>query len=884
MLKSLCDMKKKRLLIASFLSIGLSISAVFILSNNAIDLTFANRSKPDSLDCSYYFDNSEYTSIYDLNVSRLDSGSDLTNVTTWGTVTCSYYNNSNYSQFIQSTDKNGNVGATCLYNVGQDNIYPVGTVVSVTGTMTLFNGMSEMTNCVITKDYDYNPSPVEPLEITSLPDKDDPDFTDIRYMGTREVHLSNVSLGEITSSRQCMATLSNGNQVLLFYNSISEKSAINNKINSIRTNDNKANVTGYVTCYSSNNTGTPSLQVLIRHASDIEEIVEEKTIDYLYVSTDKSFYYMDEITMSDFTATVYYTDGTSSIVNNAYITNTVDTSTIGQHVIEFAYEHDGNTYTDSMNIIVTNAIGSIKVEDPVQLYTFNEEFIAPAVYGKSATYEVEITGDVEFTGFDSNQHYDYNGTVYASYTNSVGRELTTSYDYLVTEVHSLTAINNKTEFNINEAFDNPTVYAIFSNDLSKQVDVSNRVTFSGFDSSSAGYVEVYISLGNYQTSYEVEIINDVPVELYEYDVSVSISGSYDTGSYGRSGDFEYYRAVKTSGYICKIIPLTRQSGCEEPIGGALYNINPIKDIDHITFTYKTSGSGVKSPKLYCGENNYDDSEFVLTTSIIDKEVTVDLSTKQVNYFKFDSGDSTLFLQSVTAYYSGANTSHGSSFVNHTTGTGEYRIAPTTYSGTLIDGVSYVDVPTSFDTSTCTVLSTKRYTYYSYEYVYEHPEVISSATMTSPADVCNYFEAFGCAPANYGSKSSLSLKDGKTLPSVSEVDELFGSDARCISKYSRTGGYATSVPYYGSTPTYYELDIDTNGYYRTSSRQVGRIVAWATGFTGSDYGYGSQVVCTYTDDHYSTFKEYNNYGGFLARFNTERSVMGAVRGNPTTLSN
>lgn len=537
-----------------------------------------------------------------------------------------------------------------------------------------------------------------------------------------------------------------------------------------------------------------------------------------------------------------------------------------------------------MNIIVTNAIGSIKVKDPVQLYTFNEEFITPVVYGKSATYEVEVTSDVSFTGFDSNKTSDYNGTVYASYTNSAGRELTTSYDYLVTGVHSLTAINNKTEFNINESFDNPTVYAIFSNDLSKQVDVSNRVTFSGFDSSSAGYVEVYISLGNYQTSYFVEIVSDTPSELYQYDVSISISGSYSTGSYGNSGDFEYYRAVEATGYICKLIPLVRQDGCEETLGGALYNIDPIKDIDKITFTYKTSGIGSRSCKLFYGEKNYDDYSYVISSSSSNKETTIDLSSKDVNYFKFDSGDLTLFLQSITVYYSGLNTTHGSNFTYKTTGVGEYRIAPTTYNGTLVDGVSYVDVPTSFDTSTSTVLSTKRYTYYSYEYVYEHPEVVSDATMTSPVDVCNYFEAFGCAPANYGSKSSFSLKDGKTLPSVSEVDELFGSDARTISKYSRTTGYATSVPYYGSTPIYYEIDIDTNGQYITSSRQSGRIVAWATGFEGSDYGYGSQVVCTYTDDHYATFKEYNNFGGFLSRFNVERLISGNVRGNPTTLSN
>lgn len=876
--------KKSKLLLASLLSIGLCASTVFIFSSNVAGLTFASRTKPANLDCSYYFNNSEYQSIYDLNVSKLDDGADIENATTWGTVTCSYYNNSTYSQFIQSTDKNGNISATCLYNVGQDNIYPVGTMVSVTGTMTLFNGMSEMTNCVITKDYDFNPYPVEPLEIYSLPTRTEPNFTDIRYMGTREVHLSNVSLGEITSYRQCNATLDNSNQVLLFFNSISEKNAIINKINSIRSNGTKVNVTGYVTCYSNNNTGTPSLQVLIRHTSDIEEIVEEKTIDYLYVTTEKNFYYMDEITMSDFIATVYYTDGTSSVVSNAYITNTVDTSTLGQKKVEFAYEKGGEIYTDSMYIVINNTVSSISVDNPVQFYTFNEQFIAPTVYGSSYGYEADISSEVEFSGFDSYWSSDYHSRVFVDYENSAGRTLSTSYEYSVSSVVSLICESPKLQFELGELFDYPTVIGTFSYDTSLEVDVTNRVTISGFDSSTPGYVDVYMTLGDYQTSYEVEIIDTTPPELYQYDVSISISGSYSTGSYGNSGDFEYYRAVNASGYICKLIPLVRQTGCEETLGGALYNIDPIKDIDHITFTYKTSGSGTRSCKLYCGENNYDDYSYVITSSSSNIETTIDLSSKDVNYFKFDSGDLTLFLQSVTVYYSGSNTTHGSNFTYKTTGEGEYRIAPTTYSGTLIDGVSYVDVPTSINTSTGTILSTKRYTYYSYEYVYEHQEYVSSATMTSPVDVCNYFEAFGCAPANYGSKSSFSLKDGKTLPSVSEVDELFGSDARTISKYSRTTGYATSVPYYGSTPTYYELDIDTNGQYRTSSRQSGRIVAWATGFEGSDYGYGSQVVCTYTDDHYATFKEYNNYGGFLSRFNVERLISGSVRGNPTTLSN
>lgn len=876
--------KKTKLLLASIMSLGLCASTIFIASNNLTNLAFASRAKPVSLDCSYYFDEANgYTSLYELNVSRINSSTDLTDVKTWGTVTDIFYNKAGTvaQQFIQSTDKNGNVGATCLYGIDSEQVFPIGSVVSVTGNMTLFNGMSEMKDFVVTKDYDSNPSPVESMKINGLPSRTESGFTSYRYMGTREVNLTNVTLGEITSSRQCYATLDNSKQVLLFFNSISEQTAINNKITSIKNNGSKADVRGFVTFYS----GSNSLQVLIRHASDISEAAPEKTITSLVVTTDKQFYYMDEVKMSDFTATIYYDDETHSIVDDAYITNTVDTSTLGSHEVHFAYEHNGLIFNDLMNIIVIDTIATLTIENPIQYYTFNEEFIAPTVTGNSCLYSADVTSEVEFSGFESALSSEYIGSISAKYTNSAGKIISSSYLYYVSDVVSLEAVSPKLEFEIGEAFDYPNVKASFSYNPYTTYDVTNRVTFTGFDSSTAGKVTVYMNLGSHLDSYEVEIIDKTPTTLYEYEVSISGIGTYSTGNYGASGDFEYYRAVRASGYICKLIPLVRQSGCEETLGGALYNVEPIKDIDHITFKYKTSGSGSRSAKFYCGENTYDDNEFVITSSYETTERTIDLSTKKVNYFKFDSGDLTLFLESITVYYSGLNTTHGSNFNYNTTGVCEYRIAPTTYSGTLVDGVSYVDVPTSFDTLTCAVLSTKRYTYYSYQYVYEHPEYVSNATITSPVDVCNYFEAFGCAPANYGTKTSFDpLRDGKTIPSVDEVNDLFGDNARCISKFSKTTGYATSVPYYGSKPTYYELDIDTNGQYHTSSRQVGRIVAWHTGFTGSDYGYGNQIVCTYTDDHYSTFKEYNNFGGFLSRFKAEHSISGSIRGNPTTLSN
>ena len=576
------------------------------------------------------------------------------------------------------------------------------------------------------------------------------------------------------------------------------------------------------------------------------------------------------------TAHSYYGD---SDVTDIATFSTTDTSTGGVFACEIDYE---NTKGDTLNtsyyywvydvykLTIENFSTSYEVGDPISSYS------ATAQYVNSDEADVTNRTSLIVEGFDTSTP----GTKEATFkygNKSVYIEYTVNGDIEIDRIDL--EGNYKIYYSVGEAFDSPLVYAYYTDGT--YADVTSQASFTGFDSSTTGVKEITVTYGEYVINYDVTITESS--HLYEYDVSIDIEKSYNTGSYGASGDFEYYRAVKQSGYICKLISLTQQSGCEPTLGGALYNVNPIKDIDRITLTYSTSGSGSRTPKFTYGENSYDDGYKNIPLSSSTKQTTFDLSAYDINYLKFDSGDYTLYIQTLTIYYSGDNTPNGSSFVNGVTGNNEYRIAPTVYSGNLIDGVSYIDVPTSFDIDHLTVTSTKRYTYYSYEYVSNNPQYISAATITDPVDVCNYFQAFGCAPANYGASGTISLRDGKYVPSVSEVNSLFGSDARCISKYSRTTGYATSVPYYGSKPTYYELDIDTNGQYSTSSRQVGRIVAWATGFNGSDYGYGSQCVCTYTDDHYSTFKEYNNYGGFLSRFKDSFKVVGCVRGNPTTLS-
>ena len=945
--------KNKKFLLTVLLTATFSLSvSIFMISNKA-DFLSANKSKPETLSCNYYFDEGGYTSLNDLNVLRLNSETDITDFKTWGTVTCNYYNNSIYSSFIQSTDKYGNVGATCLYNIGAANQYPVGSVVTIeNGSMTLYNGMSEITGCTVTKDYDSNPSPVESFEIDYLPTKTSSEFDIYRYMGTRQVDAP-------VSKRQSTATLPNGNTVLLFYNSISNKTAINNKISALATSGATVDIKGYLTCYES--ATDKSLQVLLRDPDDIVEVSDPVELESISATTSKTFEYNSTVKISDFTVNARYSDNSTKVVSGASIEESVDTSTLGYKTVRISYTQNGRTVYTTCDIEVVDTVVSIYVDDPIDVYAQDEYLIRPKVFGESfSDGAVDISEDVSFDNFDS--HYTHNDYVYVYYTNSLNREMYTTYEYHISEVSALLTPEAKTEFEVGELYDFPVVYANFEYQPYIDVDVTNRVEYSGFDSSSAGNCDITISLGSYTMTYTVEIIQPrtlVSIEVvnpyteyylnesfiapdvlahysdgtssyvsdgvtfsgfdssstgtdrvfvyyenvstyYWYSVQDS-GGDYEVisltseddfgigsnkGNYGtktiNGNTYEYYRAVKNTGNIMKIIP--QDQVCEPTLEGAFYNTSAIKDIERIIIRYKTYyGYGSSSPKLYYGENTYEDGYISLNYSTSFKTEEIDLSSANVNYFKFTSGDSDLFINTIDIYYSDTNTPHGSSFVNKDANSGEYRITPTVYSGTLVDGSSSIQVPVSYDVSTHQVTQYKTYTYYSYEYIYDHQYLASSAAMTDPVDVSNYFMAFGCAPANYGAQNSVSpLKDGLDLPSKNEVKDLFGDDARTISQYNRTDGYANAVPYYGNKPTYYELDIKTSDTYSVTSRQAGRIIAFATGYNLYDYGYGSQPVCVYTDDHYATFKEYNNFGGFMPRFNAERQVAGAVWSSPTTL--
>ena len=337
-----------------------------------------------------------------------------------------------------------------------------------------------------------------------------------------------------------------------------------------------------------------------------------------------------------------------------------------------------------------------------------------------------------------------------------------------------------------------------------------------------------------------------------------------------------YRAVSGSGYVTikpdsYFYKDTAYHGAE----GAIFNSNAIGGINSVEITYKTTdaqASGKKNPNVTFGNSlECDNYLYYLEPSSSDNTVTINVNKSEFKYFSINTGDYTTKVSNVVLKCD----SKSSDNVAATTASGEgkYRINPVTLDkSTLVPGQTKVTLPTNiaYDevTKTYTATSSRTLTYYTLDFVETHPSVIKDATITDPMEVCMYYTTFGTWPANYGENTN-------------SVKSVFGSDTRQVSKYYRKDGYATSVPFNDNGSfVYYELDINFDGTYTTSSRGTGRVVAWDLGFTTS--GYTKAPVCLYTDDHYNTWLEYYNNGTWSNRFNGEGIVTGIKYSAPTTV--
>ena len=357
--------------------------------------------------------------------------------------------------------------------------------------------------------------------------------------------------------------------------------------------------------------------------------------------------------------------------------------------------------------------------------------------------------------------------------------------------------------------------------------------------------------------------------------SFNISDSYETGNYGSFNygnvEFDYYRAVgKKEDSLATLVAFSSPYG--ETLGGSLYNTTSIDNIEKIVLEYSTElAEGEDKPTLYYGKNGYESScDLAFSVGI----KTFEIKTKEANYFKIESGDADLTIKSIEITRDDSKSASDNDFKKHSMGEGQYRAHPKAFEGELVAGESQAEVPieVKMEGNRYSVLRRKAYTYYSFDYVYDHPEVSKDAAMTSPIDVANYFSIFKEFPANYITNQDKRSETAKSL---------FGEDVRQVSTYDRVDGYIKEIPYAvdpsTNLPLYHEFDIALDDSY-ASSRGVGRVVAVETGLDVESYG--KDVVCYYTDDHYATFQEYGNLGEFLPRFSADYNILDMGWGEPS----
>lgn len=558
------------------------------------------------------------------------------------------------------------------------------------------------------------------------------------------------------------------------------------------------------------------------------------------------------------TVTKYYTDSSSK--KNFYIQSTDRYGNIAGMMV----------YQSSLVVSEGNVL---TIEGIPTLYNNLPEFVTPSV---NVDYTVNSS---PVTTYVTSESFWQNGSSSSSAQYLAAEAMGTRKVKLEDVTLSYVSSGNGSV-----QFSGGTTVPLYFYSLSNTSTISSYVqSLNGYTVDVTGYLDCFDNGYSAYMRLLVRSTSDIATEGFSYSVTLNSStygsiGSYSTGNYEQESvsgvSFEHYRAVSsyTGSDFIALLPYVNYFG-DGSAAGALYNTSSISGIESIAISYRTSLSSGVRPVLSYGANIATASQVQLNLTTSNATSTIEISN--ANFFKVSTTESTLYIQSIVIEYNGSGPSDSYTYLG--SGDGLYRINPIVNTESLYNGLS-VAVPTSISRSGnyYTVTSTKNYTYYTFSYIQSNPGLADAAAHTNPLDVAAYFTTFGTYPANYVLKSS-----------YSSAYSVFGDDARCVSVYSRTDGYATAVPYKADGsgyPQYYECDIDLDGTYSSNNRGVGRVVCWEYGFDPSKgaTSYDASPVCVYTDDHYATFQEYLNTGSYGTRFNSEMLYTPYVWGAPTTL--
>jgi len=427
----------------------------------------------------------------------------------------------------------------------------------------------------------------------------------------------------------------------------------------------------------------------------------------------------------------------------------------------------------------------------------------------------------------------------------------------------------------------PLYYSYLSNTSSIDSAVQS---LDGYTIDVNGYLNCYSNGYSAMMQCLIRSADDIIAQGISYSLALDSStytgiGGYATGNYGEASvsgcSFEHYRAIEpydSATEFIILLPFVNYYN-DGSASGSLYNISSIKGIESIEITYRTEALTGRVPTLLYGSDISCSNAVELALSSSNATRTIEVSG--ANHFRIETSESRLYIQSISIAYTNSGSDEPFAYLGSSDGL--YRINPIVSSGSLYEGKS-VTVPTSIIPSGATyaVQSTKTYTYYSFSYIQSYPSLADEAAYIDPIDVAAYFTIFGTSPANYVLKSDYSA-----------AYSVFDDEARCVSSYTRTDGYASSVPYQtdeSGYPLYYECDIALDPSYSGSNRGVGRVVCWSYGFDEAKgaLDYDGSPVCVYTDDHYATFQEYLNAGAYGTRFNVEMLRTSYRWGLATTL--
>jgi hypothetical protein len=419
-----------------------------------------------------------------------------------------------------------------------------------------------------------------------------------------------------------------------------------------------------------------------------------------------------------------------------------------------------------------------------------------------------------------------------------------------------------------------------SENISSLINSSSSDNHSSIDSSISSAISSAISSSinssiENKPSIDSSISDDQLLSFTINSSNYSSIGSYSTNFDTKTVNgytFGHYRASSASnGNFISLVPYSSfvDDGSQE---GSFYNVSPIFGIRYITITYKTNLDNDVTPLLLYGDDYSKQHKIKINNS--KTTITETYCLNDSNFFEIDTNDNRITISSIKIEYTNKEEQYDRS--DKYSGENEYRLNPIVLEENLIPGSTTIKVPikVEYTSKGYNVLETKEYTYYTYEYIKSNPSLASKAALIDPIDIAAYYNTFKTHPCNYVVKKS-----------YSSAKSLFGNNTRCISTYTRTNGYATSVPWQkqpsSNSPLYHELDIDIDNSYSSSNRGSGRLVVWQYGFKST--GYNSSPVSVFTNDHYATFQEYMNDGTFGTKFDAELTVS-MVKFSPAVTKN